>query len=47
MSEIRQSVREYVWATQELLKQGKDLSNEELESIDAVLQQVQAMLKEN
>jgi len=46
MSDIRQSVQDYVRATRELLKQGKDLSNEELEAVDAMLQQVLTMLRE-
>lgn len=47
MSDIRQSVEDYVKATQELLKQGNDLSNEELQAIDERVQQVLVMLKEN
>jgi hypothetical protein len=47
LSDIRQSVEDYVKATQELLKQGNDLSNEELQAIDERVQQVLVMLKEN
>lgn len=46
MSDIRQSVQDYVRATQALLKQG-NLSDEELQSVDEMLQRVLAMLKEN
>jgi len=48
MSEIRQSVREYVWATQGLLKQVKHgrLSDEELQSVDEMLHRVVAMQEE-
>jgi len=46
MSDIRQSVQDYVLATQALLKQG-NLSDEELQSVDEMLQRVLAMLKEN
>lgn len=47
MSDIRQSVQDYVKATQELLKKGNNLSNEELQAIDERVQQVPVMLKEN
>ncbi|HMU55008.1 MAG TPA: hypothetical protein PKA61_08375 [Nitrospira sp.] len=46
MADIRQSVREYVRITQELLKQGNDLSEKELQSVDAMLQRMLAMLKQ-
>lgn len=46
MADIRQSVREYVRITQELLKQGNDLSEKELQSVDEMLQRMLAMLKQ-
>jgi hypothetical protein len=46
MSDIRQSVQDYVQATLALLKQG-NLSDEELQSVDEMLQRVLAMLKES
>lgn len=46
MVTIRQSVQDYMHATQDLLNLG-DLSGEELRAVDEMFQKVLVMLKEN